>query len=70
MGLMSSGVFPDGRTGLSSLLDPILKSSSLSQSESELLATVSQSVTQTVRLGLEPLLVCVCVSAVSMSRLS
>jgi len=27
--LMSWGVFPDGRTGLSSLLDPLLDSSSL-----------------------------------------
>jgi hypothetical protein len=39
--------------------------SNLSQSESELLAIDSQS----VRLGLEPLLVCVCVSTVSLSRL-
>jgi hypothetical protein len=27
MGLMSWGIFPDGRTGLSSLLDPLLESS-------------------------------------------
>jgi hypothetical protein len=54
----------------SSLPDPLLESSSLSQSGSESLATesVSQSVGQTVRLGLEPLLVCVCVPAVSVSR--
>jgi hypothetical protein len=34
----------------------------------ELHATHSQSVSQTVRLGLEPLLVCICVSAVSVSK--
>jgi hypothetical protein len=60
---MSWGVFLNERTGLSSLLDPLLESSSLSLSHLQL--TVSQS----VRLGLESLLVCVCVSAVSLSRL-
>jgi len=44
--LMSWGVFRDERTGLFSLLDPLLESSSLSQSKSELLATDSQSVSQ------------------------
>jgi hypothetical protein len=34
---MSWGVFPDGRTGLSSLLDPLLESSSLDPLESSLL---------------------------------
>jgi hypothetical protein len=78
-GLMSCGVLPDGRTGLSSLLDPLLESSldSLLESslldplleysslnQSELLATDSQS----VRLGSEPLLVCLCVT-LSLSRL-
>jgi hypothetical protein len=77
---MSWGVFPDGRTGLSSLLDPLLEPSSLDPmestlldpllefsglSQSELLATDSQSLSQkTVRLGLESLLVCVYVSQV------
>jgi hypothetical protein len=39
------------------LLDPLLESSSLIQSDSESLETDSQSVGQTVRLGLEPILV-------------
>jgi hypothetical protein len=50
---MSWGVFPDGRTGLSSLLDPLLEFSSLDPLWSLLVL---------VR-------VCVCVSAVSVSRL-
>jgi hypothetical protein len=51
----------------SASLDLLLDVFSLSQSdcESESLATDSQSVGQTVRLGLDPLLVCVCVSTVS-----
>jgi hypothetical protein len=42
-GLMSWGVFPDGRTGLSSLLDPLLESSSLNPLESSLLDPLLES---------------------------
>jgi hypothetical protein len=95
---VSWGVLPDGRTALSSLLDPLLESSfhplwsllcsttlessllnpllessSLSQSQSESLVpdsqSVSRSVGQTVHLGLESLLICVRVPAVSVSKL-
>jgi len=48
--LMSWGVFPDGKMGMSSLLDPLLESSVLSQSESESVSqSVSRSVGQTFR---------------------
>jgi len=40
---MSWGVFPDGRTGLSSLLDPLLESSLLDPLESSLLVPLLES---------------------------
>jgi hypothetical protein len=42
-GFMSWGVFPNGRTGLSSLLDPVLESSSLDPLESSLLDPLLES---------------------------
>jgi hypothetical protein len=101
---MSWGVFPDGKTGLSSLLDPLLESSSLDPLWSLLCLTLYWSLLHLtfsgvffawpstgvfftwpslespfldsllsllvwVSLGLSYLLVCVCLSAVSMSML-
>jgi hypothetical protein len=40
---MSRGVFPDGRTGLSSLFDPLLESTSLDLLESSLLDPLLES---------------------------
>jgi hypothetical protein len=79
---MSWGVFPDERMGLSPLLDPLLESSldplwsllvlvdlNLSHLQLTVSQSVSESVGQTFRLGLEPVIVCVRVSAVALSRL-